>query len=516
MFRINSADEQKSMFSEENKWSNFQSRRIKKSWASFFHDEIFPNINEEPYRILYSSNNSTSPNTPVNILISLLIIKTMTDSTDEEIMDLFEFDQRVQYATHTLDLEKRPGSENSLNLFRRRLNAYYAETGEDLFENTMKELNEYIIKLSEIDLKLKRMDSMMISSSCKRLNRIELVYIVNYYMVKIMSKLGKNVKKFKHYLDKNDKVELLYKTKTTEENNKLDNLLKESITIYNRCKTDKDLNELDEFKHLQRLLNEQYDSNKKTPKSNDEIKSTSMQTPHDTDATFRFKYGPNVGYVGNIVEAVDDKKQLITDWEIAPNVTSDKTFMEHFIDNKNDETEETTIVDSAYYSDELKNKAKEKNITIHPTELVGKKVAENNLKDFEYDKENYQILKCPNNQKPIECKNKEDGTVVAKFNKEICNKCPFHEFCVVKKQKTQNKLETKISTIQRAQQSNLLNDPEYIKISNKRAGVEGIPSVMRRKYNVDNRPCKGQLRLKQIFSAAIIAININRMVKYSS
>lgn len=55
---------------------------------------------------------------------------------------------------------------------------------------------------------------------------------------------------------------------------------------------------------------------------------------------------------------------------------------------------------------------------------------------------------------------------------------------------------------------------EYIKLTNKRAGVEGIPSVIRRKYKVDAMPVRGLLRSKILFSFKIGAYNFNKLLKY--
>lgn len=46
-----------------------------------------------------------------------------------------------------------------------------------------------------------------------------------------------------------------------------------------------------------------------------------------------------------------------------------------------------------------------------------------------------------------------------------------------------------------------------------RAGIEGIPSLLRRKYHIDNRGTKGKFCLKMEFSTALIAINIKRASK---
>ena len=211
MFRLNDANEQTSLFSKENNWSNFQKKRINKSWAGYFHDNIFPSINEERFRVLYSNNNASCPNTPVNILIGLLIIKSITNSTDEEVIDLMLFDERVQYALHTIDLDSQPISKNMLNIFRKRLTQYESETNINLLENEMRDLNKYILGLHKIDRSIERMDSMMISSSCKIMSRVELVYTVNYNFIKLLDSIDKVPNKYKCYLEEGNKNRVVRK-----------------------------------------------------------------------------------------------------------------------------------------------------------------------------------------------------------------------------------------------------------------------------------------------------------------
>ena len=296
MFKVNDKN-QVNLFSPMSNWNNFQNRRINKTWAKTFNEEIFPNIVEENFEILYSNDKASRPNTPVNVILGLLIIKELENLTDEEAMDALMFDTRVQYALNTIDNFKQEGSENTLNHFRRRLNDYYVKTGIDLLDDEIKSLNEKLIKISKINSNLRRIDSMMISSSCKNLNRIELVYEVNKNIVKKMKELGFKIKGFKKYIEESKKSDILYKTKSSEENNKLSNLLHDSVKIYNRIKNDTRINETIEFKNLERLLNDQYNFADKKPKDNKEIKPTSMQTPYDGEATYRFKYKNNKGYV---------------------------------------------------------------------------------------------------------------------------------------------------------------------------------------------------------------------------
>ena len=54
---------------------------------------------------------------------------------------------------------------------------------------------------------------------------------------------------------------------------------------------------------------------------------------------------------------------------------------------------------------------------------------------------------------------------------------------------------------------------EYINLTNQRAGVEGIPSVFRRVYNVDNMPVRGLVRSKIWFEFKIAASNVKKLFK---
>lgn len=51
-----------------------EQKALERSWAKVFAEDIFPSIDEEPFRILYSSG-ASRPNTPVNVCIGALIIK---------------------------------------------------------------------------------------------------------------------------------------------------------------------------------------------------------------------------------------------------------------------------------------------------------------------------------------------------------------------------------------------------------------------------------------------------------
>lgn len=102
----------------------------------------------------------------------------------------------------------------------------------------------------------------------------------------------------------------------------------------------------------------------------------------------------------------------------------------------------------------------------------------------------------------------------ANFNKEICVNCPFKDKCIVDKTPTKtNTLRITTERLNSAIQREKRNNPEYQNISNMRAGIERIPSLLRRKYHIDNRGTKEKFCLKMEFSTALIAINIKRANK---
>src|SRR5664280_898117 len=99
-------------------------KMLKKSWAENFAQHIFPLINEDRFSVLYSTNQASLPNTPVNVNIGLLLLKEMFGSTDEELMETVLFDVRYQYALHTTSFAEQPVSDRTLSRFRERLYIY--------------------------------------------------------------------------------------------------------------------------------------------------------------------------------------------------------------------------------------------------------------------------------------------------------------------------------------------------------------------------------------------------------
>ncbi|WP_341372122.1 transposase [Clostridium tepidiprofundi] len=79
-------------------------------------------------------------------------------------------------------------------------------------------------------------------------------------------------------------------------------------------------------------------------------------------------------------------------------------------------------------------------------------------------------------------------------------------------QKKFNTIKFSAKSYKMALQREKMNSAEYIELTNKRAGIEGIPAVFRRKYRVDSMPVRGFLCSKLWFGFKVAAYNFKTLL----
>lgn len=493
---------------------------LEKSWASTFYKHIFSQICEERFEILYSKN-ASRPNVPVNVLIGLLILKENFGLSDEDLVGSLHFDLRYQYALGTTSYEKQPVSINTIYNFRTRVLEFEEETGRDLIKEEIESMAAYMQEEMKIDGKLLRMDSMMISSSCKKLSRIELVYATNLKMIKALNKLNQDLipDVLKCYLEDGHKNQTIYKTRDKDAVSKLEWLISHSILLKELCiNIGEPIVNNDAFMLLIRLLCDQTKLDEEgncEVKEGKELNSEILQNPSDPDATYREKYVGNIGYVANVVESFNDESGIISHYDYKQNIYSDVKFCEDILHKLGEVQGVNILTDGAYYSYELGQRAKKQGIELTPTELVGKSPSPEKLpySSFEINKKIQEITLCPNKEKPQMSYFSKDR-FTAKFKKEQCDNCPLLPQCQVKKEKKGYSIQFSLKAFSNSAKRKEMGTKNYIQLSNKRAGVEGIPSVMRRKYHVDAMPVRGLLRSKIWFGFKIGAYNFRKLLRH--
>lgn len=471
-------------------------KHLKGSWAETFSKKIFPFIKEDRFSILYSDNPASRPNNPINVYFGLLILRDIFNQSDEEALNSLMFDIRYQHALHTTSFPEQPVSKNSLTNFRAAAYRYNQEHGIDLIQEEIESQAKTFSKLLKIDGKTVRMDSLMISSSCRKLSRLEIVYSTVSRLIKVIDKNTALAEYFKPYLDESHYNDTIYRSRDKDLNTKIKKVLKDGVRLYSIYRKDKEIRRTKEFKLLARMLKEQ------KGKSSKNISPDSLQNPTDPDATYRKKgKKKHIGYTANIIEKFDDKNRMIEGYDLQKNTYSDQKFAE----------DTTLLTDGAYFSEDINNKAKAKGIKMIPTNLTGGG-KNNNCDKFEIEEKEHLVKRCPSGYNPISSKFKE-GSYRAHFNKKHCNNCPFRKDFPVIEQKKSYLFKVSEKTLHRSRLITKMGTPEYQELARKRAGIEGIPSVLRRKYKIDHLPVRGLIREKVYLGFKISAINCKRLMK---
>ncbi len=169
-----------------------------------------------------------------------------------------------------------------------------------------------------------------------------------------------------------------------------------------------------------RFLDEQTDidqtTGQRTPKANQDIKSGSIQSAYDQDATDRKKgHVQQSGYVLQISEtcADDNPFQLLTDYAVAPNQVSDPAIKETGW--------EDLYVDGGFHSETVHQAAEEHHIHIHLTNMSGTKPREKmEPTAFEIDEQTHEIR-----TRPV-------GQVPSRVKPGISERCPLHAYATAR------------------------------------------------------------------------------------
>ncbi len=511
--------QQMNVFDSYLRLTDREKKLLKNTWAEKFSNEIFPLINEERFSVIYSDNPATRPNNPVNVYFGLLTLREIFTQSDTEALESLMFDVRYQYALHTSSFKEQPVSKNSLSNFRTAVYRYNEEHKTDLIQEEIESHARAFADILKIDDRMIRMDSLMISSSCRKLSRLDIIYSCVSRLIKDISESAPTLLpvKFTAYLDEEHRNDTIYHCKDKDIQSKLDSVAADAVELYNLCKgTSVEAGE--DFLNLARMLGEQTRVNNGTTElvPGTEIKSESLQNPTDPDATYRKKgKKEHIGYVANAAEQFDGKNSIITHYDLKQNTYSDKAFAEDIIEKLGHQTTPVKVlVDGAYYSDEISVKATENNMEFIPTDLVGRRVNEENsgYEKFAINESTHTVRSCPMGNAPEDSRYK-DGFYSAHFAKAHCLNCPHRPECPVIRQKKKYLYKVSEKKLHRAMLRIKMGTAEYQETARKRAGVEGIPSTLRRRYDIDHLPVRGKVRSKVWLGFKISAINCKRYIK---
>lgn len=513
------SSQQMSMFDSTYGLTEREKKALDRSWARIFADDVFPQIDEKRFAVLYSDK-ASRPNTPVNVIVGALIIKELFGISDDEVVDNLMLDPRYQVALHTTSFEEQPLSDKSLSRFRIRCYNYEKTHGVDLYHDCVTNLAEASARMMNIDKRIRRMDSLMVEANIRKLSRMELIYTCISKLVIYLHRNGRDdlIGHMAHYYDPNDLNRVIYHCSDVDAGERFEVLLKDSDTLLEKCGSAFD--DVTEYQLFIRCLSEQtiVEDGKRRLRTKEDgtMDSDLMQSPVDPDATFRTKAGKqHRGYAANVEESVGSNGSIVTDYQFDLNNKSDSDFLKDHLASIGHQDEETVVVtDGAYSGDENVKTAADQNIRLITTDLLGKD-ADPVMGAFQFSEDGTRVLRCPAGNVPkSNWYNKQTGQVNVSFPRECCAVCPFQQHCHPKIFKRVSKLTVSVKMRNRAIIQSQMQTEEFKQYARLRNGVETVPSLLKNRYGVNGMHAHGKIRCKFSFGNKIAALNFRKLFRY--
>lgn len=139
-----------------------------------------------------------------------------------------------------------------------------------------------------------------------------------------------------------------------------------------------------------------------------------------------------------------------------------------------------------------------------------------NIFRFHFTEDGTKVTSCPMGYVPDKTTYyPKTGMCRALFAKECCEGCPHKNECKGKPQKKNYAVHVSANMVARAKYIPNLSTKEYLQLTRKRNGIEGIMSVLRRKYRVDDIPTFEYLRSRQFSLFKIGAYNYKKLMNYN-
>ena len=211
----------------------------------------------------------------------------------------------------------------------------------------------------------------------------------------------------------------------------------------------------------------------------------------------------------------DNGLGIVTTMDFAQNIHSDSQFMKDYLAQREESAApETVIVDGAYGGEENVRLAEESGVELVATALTGKD-PDKVMGEFNLSEDGTQVLTCPMGHKPEKTTfHHKSGMYRAKFNRLCCEHCPYREKCRAKEQRKSFVVHVSSKMVNRANTLKKMSTEHYRQLTRLRNGIECLPSLLRRRLDVDNMPVFGHLRTKCFFMLKTGASNLIALFGY--
>jgi len=384
MFRKSNKEPQLNIFSSPSSLLSGRSLKIYddgNGWHNKFRQQVTSRIDEDIFRPLYSGDNGT-PNAPVRVLVAMMILKEAEGISDQKLFENCRFNILTRSAIGLMNADDSLPAESTYYLFRKRVVDYAKTDGVNLFEEVFQHVTKSQCAEFEVSGKAIRMDSKLLGSNIAWLSRYELIhetFRLFYEEVKQTGKFDKATAAELENLLTLEGKKITYTCSNSEIKvrlQQLGGLIYRVLALFSIGDAPR------YYQTLARVFEEQYrvDENKKViARDREEIRSQSIQSPHDTDCTYRNKGDQQVkGYSINVTESCDDGDvlNLIGHVDVRQANTPDVDFLQDDIKKAEDvftSKVEAAHADGAYHSPDNQSFCKDngRNIELHLHAIQG-------------------------------------------------------------------------------------------------------------------------------------------------
>ena len=535
MFRKNDQHLQWPLFGSIDSLPPKQQQRLESSWAGAFYHEYFCRIDEEPFAVLYSDDEASRPNTPVNVLVSFETLKAGFGWSDEETYDHFCFDLQVRYAVGCRDLSAGHFELRTVYNFRQRVTRHMQETGENLFEQCFEQVADGQVSAFKVKTNKLRMDSTLIASNIRETTRLQLLVEVLQRVHRMLDEADQRryAQEFEPYL-KGSSGQYVYRLKGEDIAEHLrgvgelmHRLVEELPAPYRRESG---------YQMLQRVFQEHFKvtESELCPKAGQELSASSLQSPDDWEATYRQKRGQDHrGYVTNLTETChpENDLQLIVKVQTEPNNTDDAAMLAEALPNLKERTDVDQMnTDGGFNSPEVDELMRQLRVEQVQSAIRGRQPPEDKLglDDFFWETDDDgqpqpsaaqlagQVnVSCPHAQRVTVEPGRKLNRYAAPFDASLCASCPFHDQCPTHPLKRKSKRVLRFSqqeldlALRRQRSAQARTSGQ-----NLRAAVEATVRSVKHPFGNAKVPVRGKPRVSMLMLGSAAMSNVRRIHRY--
>lgn len=521
MFKRNEKHKQQDIFGWENAVPK-SGKLVDSIWGTL-RREVFEKVDEEAFQVLFRSH-TARPNSPLNEVITLLVIKELFDWTFRELEEHMNLHIGVLYAVGH-GIGESTVSRRTLNNFISYLREYEDQAGQDLFNKEFQRLVASQIKSFNVSAKIARTDSTQIGTNVIVYNRLQLVIDSIKRVYSIVDAIDKQFidtlcPQYIMY-EADNFVSLMTSSEVKKEFPQIGACILSMIEHFG----DK-YSEHHVWQIVIRIFEEQFDvkkDDKNKPsagmKSCDDKTSEDIRAIDDIEATLRYKAGEHfTGYVGNAIETADSEANLnlISDVTLCPNNVSDGQMLSNVLDDlvkcRLTSLQELHF-DGGYGGPTVDSQLMKHNIQCVQTGIRGVKCNASMHVEHDREQDKYYVS-CVNNQR-IACQRRRKG-YNAGSDKELCNSCARKSECPIRLLKSGDYVYyiRDDDLPKRLRHSYIKTIPESRRTL--RSGIEATIRQFKCKTKAGKTRLRGLFRHRLWFTTLALSINIKRIHNYTT